>query len=245
MVDKGLSACAAREGASALLRPESGMELAQAGACGDDLVACGAVDARVVAGAGASAGSPRDGDPGLRGTRRRSPRDVRWYVARVREGSETSCAHDVAHLAADLVEDCFAPRVRLLQKRQGTWTEVERLLYPGYVFALTGEPRRLDRRLASAASVQASLVGRHRAGYVPLASQEQAWFEAVLDEGRVMRPSEGIIEAGELRVRSGPLRGFESRVRKIDRHKATAWVEVEMPEGRALLKAALAVTSRT
>lgn len=177
--------------------------------------------------------------------RRRLSCSAPWYVVRVREGSEASCAHDVARLASDLVEDCFAPRVRLLQKRQGEWREVERLLYPGYAFALTGEPRRLDRRLTSAASVQAHLVGRRRAGYVPLADAEQAWFQAVLDEGRVLRPSEGVIESGHLRVRSGPLRGFEERVRKFDRHKATAWVEVEMPEGPALVKAALAITSRT
>lgn len=175
----------------------------------------------------------------------RTSSDVRWYVARVHEGREESCARDFGRaVPGEILRECFVPRVRLLQKRQGAWVEVERLLYPGYVFALTGDPRALDARLGGL-SAAAYLVGRQGRAYVPLAAAEQAWFQAVLDEERVLRPSEGAIEGGQLRVKSGPLRGFERRVRKINRHKALAYVEVDMPEGPALLRAALAVTSRT
>lgn len=170
---------------------------------------------------------------------------VRWYVARVHEGREEACVRDLRRaVPGELLRECFAPKVRLLQKRQGEWREVERLLYPGYVFALTGDPRALDARLGGL-SAPAYLVGRQGRAYVPLAAAEQAWFQAVLDSNRVLRASEGVIEDGQLRVRRGPLCGFEGRVRKINRHKALAYVEVDMPEGRTLLRAALAVTSRT
>lgn len=168
-----------------------------------------------------------------------------WYVARVREGSEEAAARDCRKLVdPGLLHDCFAPRVQLMQKRQGTWRLVERLLYPGYVFAVASDPRALDRRLG-ALSFPVRLVGRQELSYVPLAAGEQRWLEAVLDEGRMLRASTGAIEGGSLVVREGPLCGFEGRIRKVNRHKALALVQVDMPDRAVLLRAGLAVTSRT
>ncbi|WP_206214561.1 transcription termination/antitermination NusG family protein [Adlercreutzia sp. ZJ242] len=168
-----------------------------------------------------------------------------WYVARVREGSEEAAARDCRKLVdSGLLHDCFVPRVQFMQKRQGEWRLAERLLYPGYVFAIASDPRRLDRRLG-ALSFPVRLVGRQERSYVPLAAGEQRWFEAVLDEGRMLRASTGVIEDGALVVREGPLRGFEQRVKKLNRHKALALVQVDMPDRAVLLRAGLAVTSRT
>ena len=40
--------------------------------------------------------------------------------------------------------------------------------------------------------------------------------------------SEGIIEHSQVKVMSGPLMGKEGYIRKIDRHKRKAWLEMEM-----------------
>ncbi|WP_172135191.1 transcription termination/antitermination NusG family protein [Adlercreutzia sp. ZJ473] len=168
-----------------------------------------------------------------------------WYVARVHEGREEAAAHDLKSLVSEeLLRDCFVPKVQLLQKRQGEWVTVERLLYPGYVFAVSDSPRGLDRRLSSL-SFPARLIGQQRTTYVPLTADEQGWFESVLDGRRTLRPSAGVIERDQVRVSEGPLRGFEGRIRKLNRHKALAFVEVNMPDRPVLLRAALAITSRT
>ncbi|WP_165056653.1 MULTISPECIES: transcription termination/antitermination NusG family protein [unclassified Adlercreutzia] len=170
---------------------------------------------------------------------------ARWYVARVHEGREEAAARDLRSLVdEELLHDCFVPKVQLLQKRQGQWVTVERLLYPGYVFAVSGSPRGLDRRLGSL-SFPVHLIGRQRTAYVPLTEGEQAWFESVLDSRRTLRPSTGVIERDQVRVAEGPLSGFEARIRKVNRHKALALVEVSMPDRPVLLRAALAITSRT
>lgn len=170
---------------------------------------------------------------------------LRWYVVKVREGGEKPAARDLARAAgSELVRECFAPRVQLLQKRQGQWVTVERALYPGYVLAVTDDPRRLDRRMAQL-TLPARLVGRRGVSYVPLPEGERGWLERALGGDRVLRPSRGVIEDGRLHVEEGPLVGCESRVRRIDRHKSAAYVEMGMPDGRALLRVALAVTSKT
>ena len=40
--------------------------------------------------------------------------------------------------------------------------------------------------------------------------------------------STGIIEGEQVIVTGGPLMGMEGYIRKIDRHKRKAWVELEM-----------------
>lgn len=178
-------------------------------------------------------------------SRREAEAPLSWYVARVCEGREESAARDLKSLvSADVLHDCFVPKVQLLQKRQGEWVTVERLLYPGYVFAISSSPRGLDRQLGSL-SFPARLIGRQRASYVSLTAGEQGWFERVLDGRRTLRPSTGVIEGGRLRVSEGPLVGFEGRIRKVNRHKALAFVEVSMPDRPVLLRAALAIPSRT
>ena len=43
-----------------------------------------------------------------------------------------------------------------------------------------------------------------------------------------MELSTGIIENSQIRILEGPLVGMEGTIRKIDRHKRKAWLEIEM-----------------
>ncbi len=47
-------------------------------------------------------------------------------------------------------------------------------------------------------------------------------------KNRLSEMSEGIIENDRVVVTSGPLKGNEGLIRKIDRHKRKAWLEIEM-----------------
>ena len=43
-----------------------------------------------------------------------------------------------------------------------------------------------------------------------------------------MEMSEGIIENDRVIITKGPLKGNEGLIRKIDRHKRKAWLEIQM-----------------
>ena len=47
-------------------------------------------------------------------------------------------------------------------------------------------------------------------------------------EEQVVRMSEGIIEGEKVHVTDGPLQGMEGYIRKIDRHKRKAYLEISM-----------------
>lgn len=166
---------------------------------------------------------------------------LRWYAAKVREGSEERAACALRSVLGDLVVDCIVPKTRLLRKSAGVWGTVDRVLYPGYVFIVASAARDLGRAVASS-SVHARLVARQAdGGYTPLMRSEQALLESVLDDGQVLQPSTGCIRGGATTVVRGPLAGWESRIRKIDRHKRLAFVELGLPDGDVLVKAALEI----
>lgn len=167
------------------------------------------------------------------------------YVARVHEGREEASARALINLIeSDVLAGCFVPWTERLYKRSGRWVSAERLLYPGYVFVSTTAPRNLDRRMR-ALSIPVQLVGRQRTRYIPLSDTEEKWFGSVLDSSHTLRASTGVIQSGKLEITQGPLKGYESRVKKINRHKALALVELAMPDKPVLVKASLLVPHKS
>ena len=63
---------------------------------------------------------------------------------------------------------------------------------------------------------------------MPLTADERDWFLAFSDAAHVVRMSEGVIEGDTVKVTRGPLMGREGLIRKIDRHKRRAYLEVTM-----------------
>lgn len=151
---------------------------------------------------------------------RRVPKGrVRWYLLKVREGSEAAtCSKLLRALPRDLLMDCFPLVKERWFKRAGVW-ELQRVTaYRGYAFAVSADPAELSKAL-SKLSVQAELAGADGRSWMPLAPDAQEWFERCMDEGHVLRSSTAVIVDGVLRVVEGPLVGQEQRVRKVDRHR--------------------------
>lgn len=167
---------------------------------------------------------------------------VRWYAARAGEGREDALARKLRSvLPAEVLEDAFCPRWEMVLKSRGEWFKVVRAMFPGYVMLASADGGALSRAL-SGLSFAVPMAGRRGSALSPVDAEVQGWLEGALDEGHVLRASEGSIRAGELTVEHGPLRGSEARVRKIDRHRSMAWVGLGEPGGgQTLLRVALSV----
>lgn len=65
--------------------------------------------------------------------------------------------------------------------------------------------------------------------FIPLNGDEVAWLNAFAgDERRVVEMSEGIMEGSKVIVLRGPLMGHEAEIKRIDRHRRTAELEIRM-----------------
>ena len=80
---------------------------------------------------------------------------------------------------------------------------------------------------------------------VPLTDEEVHFIQRFGGEEKVVPISEGIIENSQVKILSGPLEGMEACIRKIDRHKRKAWIEIEMFGRMQRVEVGLEIVSKT
>ena len=119
----------------------------------------------------------------------------------------------------------------------------KKVLFPGYVFVVTEDMDQLYQSLKSVAGLT-KLIGTGRE-VVPLTEEEKQFMLDLGGEEQVVPLSEGIIENSVTKIRSGPLKGREGLIRKIDRHKRKAWLEVEMFGRKQEIEVGLEIVAKT
>lgn len=150
----------------------------------------------------------------------------RWYLLKVREGSEAAaCARLLRLVPRELLTDCFCVMKERWFTRAGRSELQEAPAYRGYAFAVTPDPGALAKAL-QALPVRAELVGTEGRMWAPLDREAQRWYECCMDGSHVLRGSTAAIVDGALHVTEGPLVGQEAAVRRVDRHRRVCEVEV-------------------
>lgn len=69
---------------------------------------------------------------------------------------------------------------------------------------------------------------RNRDEIVPLVQEEIDLLMKIGTDKQLVEMSSGIIENDRVQILAGPLMGMEGNIRRIDRHKRTAYLEIEM-----------------
>ncbi len=128
--------------------------------------------------------------------------------------------------ADTVLQKCFIPYVIRKRRYYGEWHEEKKILFPGYVFLVSDNPGELFLRLKKVPGLT-KLLGTGDE-IVPLSAEEEELLKKLGGESQVVEGSIGILEQDKIIVTEGPLQGMEGYIRKIDRHKRTAWLEVEL-----------------
>lgn len=63
---------------------------------------------------------------------------------------------------------------------------------------------------------------------VPLSESEVQLLLHLGGDDQIVETSIGVMEQDQICITRGPLMGLEGCIKKIDRHKRTAWLEIEM-----------------
>ena len=79
---------------------------------------------------------------------------------------------------------------------------------------------------------------------VPLSQEEIDLLLRMGSDSQLVEMSSGIIENDRVQVLSGPLKGMEGSIRKINRHKRMAYLEVEMFGRTVEMKVGLEIVSK-
>lgn len=150
-----------------------------------------------------------------------------WYVIQVTTGKEEQILTMIKKYGVQkYLKECFSPRYEHRRKYLGQWRQELAILFPGYIFVISDHVEELYQSLKRVPELTKILgVGEK---WTPMTKEDIEIVEMLSDEERVVRFSEGYIAGTKVVVVKGPLQGMEGTIRRIDRHKRKAYLEIPM-----------------
>lgn len=151
-----------------------------------------------------------------------------FFVFQVQHRSEVRLLGTAERRSRELRDQIVWPRRQLRLRKQGRWLATESPIFPGYVFlraaavdqTMYWEVKRLPGFLRFLPS---------NANIVPLNANDTELLGHFLTFGEVVGNSMVYFdEQKRIRVTSGPLKGMEGRIVKVDRRKGRARVKLDL-----------------
>lgn len=169
---------------------------------------------------------------------------LQTYVVQVLTGREKQVKHLIEKIVhRDLIEECFIPYFKLKKRMQGEWQLVEERITPGYLYVTTRDIDSVQQALWGVPSFT-KLLGND-GGFIPLRKDEMQWLDKLTGAGdRTVDMSEGIIEGDQILITAGPLKGLEALIRKVDRHKRLAYIDMHMFGRTKTIRVGLEIVSK-
>jgi len=173
-----------------------------------------------------------------------------WFILHVIDGTETKVAGIIKNKlnASEYVP--FLPSKEIIFRRAGISKIEKKLIFPGYVFVKTNREadRILDELRWLLFSIKQVNSVLHYGGDkkdVAIRDDEVSVLERLFDKDHCITGSTGVIENGGLRILSGPLAGLEESVRKINRNRHEAVIELALMDKTMRISLLLNITSKT
>ena len=165
------------------------------------------------------------------------------YCIQVRVGSEKITIDECKKVIHSyLINDVYAPMRKESFKYRGSWTEKEKILFPGYVFVETDDIFNFHYELKKINHFT-SLI---KAGTVPITVSEDDLYliNKLSNKSGVMEISKGYIIGDRIQIVEGPLIGLEGLIVKIDRHKRRAQLETQLFGRTQSIEVGLEITKK-
>jgi transcriptional antiterminator NusG len=147
----------------------------------------------------------------------------RWYVLYVKRGSEQDIADTINALG---IVEAFVPRCIKFHKRSGQLIRLNEPIFTSYVFVETNlDYEAFYVKVLSQVKLNTAYMKTlsYRDKSVDaLLPEEKAFLLVLMDKERVIGESTGLVEGDTVTILDGPLKGQQSSIIKIDRHKQSA-----------------------
>lgn len=150
-----------------------------------------------------------------------------WYAVQVKTGKE----QETANLCREIVDqailvDSFIPRYERMKRYQGEWHKELLPMFPGYIFLVTERVGELFYQLKAVPELT-KILGDGRE-FIPIKDEEKDLLQKLGNEKHVTEMSVGYLVGEQVVILSGPMKGMEGKIKKLDRHKRVAVLEVGM-----------------
>ena len=170
-----------------------------------------------------------------------------WYVFFVKAGKEKKIEQYLNKRLSQDVGTPFIPLQEILFRKSGNIKKEIRYLFPGYLF--------VESRLSDQAFVESTnpviarcsdIIGllKYSETEISMKETEKSTLISLSDNEHCIGASYGFIEGEKIHITEGPLKGLESVVRKVNRHKREAIIEIEIMGDVRLVTVALEVVEK-
>lgn len=152
---------------------------------------------------------------------------ILWYVIQTKSGLEKKCMQQcIQYINKKDYVEIFVPQYIGKKHFKKEWHDVKKVLFPGYIFVDTKEPEPIVEGLKKVN--QYTKVLRDGDVISPITEKEQEFLSMMMDDKHIVQYSEGFLIGQEVCIISGPLQKCHGWIKKIDRHRRTAQMDVPM-----------------
>jgi len=173
-----------------------------------------------------------------------------WYVAFVRTGLEDKViGHINCHLNSKGMY-AFRPWKEKVFRRKGVDNIIREVMFPGYVFIETdkeyADVYNEIRAIFQKFNIIVALLNYGERRYSALHWEEQERLREMFGNGPdyCLKKSVGVMVGNKITILSGPLAGKEGTIRKINRHKRLAVIDMMLFNEPREVTVALEIVSR-
>jgi len=170
-----------------------------------------------------------------------------WYVFFVRTGREERVEK---FLKERLNTDVFIPFVPLHEKifkMANTLKKELKPLFPSYVF-IESEMSNQEFMKSIKGLIHNSNDIVHLLKYsdteIALRESERLMLVSLFNDDHCIESSSGVIEGDKIYIIDGPLKGLESIIRKVNRHRRLASIEIEFAGDIRLVNVSLEIVEK-
>ena len=125
--------------------------------------------------------------------------------------------------------EVFTPYREIVHKIKGERVIVKKLLFPSYVFIETAlSPIDFRQKLLNEKKQFQGILKelKYEDDVSALSEKEKAYLNGLMNDEKTVALSKGEIIGGKVLILEGPLKGYENSIKKVDRHKRKAVLQV-------------------
>lgn len=149
-----------------------------------------------------------------------------WYAVQVRTGEEEKIRLMCNKMISDnVLEECFIPYYEKNMKYNTKWHIIREILFPGYIFMISDYINDLIFNVKKIPKL-IKILGDGE-DIIPLYDREIEFLTKFGKDDHLIKISHGYIENEKIIITDGPMKDYEGTIKKIDRHKRKAIIEVE------------------
>ena len=150
-----------------------------------------------------------------------------YYVLWTSTGSEEK----TRQMIRDYVGSAYYSRIAIPYRKKkyfhgGKATIVKELIFPSYIFIETDHIKDFAKRMQWYPGKNVILQSGD--SFCPIYREEEYFLTDMLDEKDIIESSNGYMEGERVTVTSGPLKGYEDKIRRVIRRKSLAIMEMTL-----------------